>query len=81
MLCPNIFLNFTIPNRKPAPLGLYLYPWTSSGSLHTKSHPAPFYGIYWTRGKALISSKVFAEGDRPPCIQKICPSTTAVRGI
>ena len=72
---------FTSPNRKPAPLGLYLYPWMSSGSLQTKSQPAPFSGIYWTRGMALISSSVLAEGESPPCMQNIWPSTTAVRGI
>jgi hypothetical protein len=36
----------TDPNRNPAPRGLSLYPRISSGSLQTKSHPAPFYGIY-----------------------------------
>jgi hypothetical protein len=45
----------TEPNKNPAPLGLSLYPVISSGSLQTRSHPAPFSGIYWTLGNARIS--------------------------
>jgi hypothetical protein len=44
----------TDPNRNPAPLGLSLYPTMSSGSLQTKSQPAPFSGISWTLGSARI---------------------------
>ena len=82
LLCDvlNIKALFTIPNRNPAPRGLSLYPWTSSGSLQTKSQPAPFSGISCTLGMARISSRVLAEGDSPPCMQKIYPSMTAVRG-
>lgn len=72
---------FTIPNKNPAPLGLYLYPCISSGSLHTKSHPAPFSGIYCTLCIERISSNVLAEGDSPPCIQNTWPYITADKGI
>lgn len=64
--------NSTAPNKKPAPRGLSLKPTAaSSGSLHSKSDPAPFYGTYWTLVKSLISFKVFIDGESPPCRQKI----------
>ena len=72
----------TCPNKKPAPLGLSLNPTaTSSGSLHSKSDPAPFSGTSCTLGIFLISSRVLIDGDSPPCRQKISSSTTAVIGM
>lgn len=77
---PRIKKTFTYPNKNPAPRGLSLYPVISSGSLHNKSEPKPFYGIYWTLGNSLILSIVSAEGDKPPCIQNIWFYTNAVKG-
>ena len=62
----------TAPNKKPAPLGLSLNPTAaSSGSLHSRSEPAPFSGTSWTLVKSRISFKVFIDGDSPPCRQNI----------
>ena len=57
----------TAPNRKPAPRGLSLKPTAaSSGSLQSKSEPAPFSGTSWTRVRSRMSFSVFIEGDSPP---------------
>ena len=38
----------------------------------------PSWGTSWMRSRALMWSRVSIEGDRPPCRQKIWPSTRAV---
>lgn len=76
------YQRFTAPNKNPAPLGLSLNPTAaSSGSLHSKSDPAPFSGTSCTLGRSLISCNVLMEGERPPCKQNISFCTTAVMGI
>jgi hypothetical protein len=47
------------------------YPLSPSGSDHRRSHMGPSWGTSCFRSIVRIWSKVWMEGERPPCTQKI----------
>lgn len=77
-----VLLNYSTispPKRYPAPLGLKPQPSISSGSDHIRSHIAPSWGTSIFLSIALISSKVWIDGDKPPWTQKILLSIRAAK--
>ena len=75
----NCYTQFS-PKRNPAPRGDIDHPYISSGSDHIKSHIAPLLGIYCFLSIPLISSKLFIEGDNPPCTHNTLLSIMAAIG-